>query len=128
LTERAGKTWGNDVLLQVQGVGAFVRVLLPIHLTGGYTITVGTWLGVHPDDLRRAWEVWWEPEYAALRFEGYLANAVPPWGEDVLARPATAGVRDENQAPYISSSEDRLLSSVLQDEWPHEPILVALDV
>jgi len=52
--ERASRTWGNDVLMQVQGVGAFVRILVPVHLTGGYTVTFGAWLGLHPDDLRRA--------------------------------------------------------------------------
>jgi hypothetical protein len=52
--DRQALTWGNDVLMQVQGVGAFVRILVPIKLTDGYTMTCGAWLGVHPDDLRHA--------------------------------------------------------------------------
>gem|GEM_PF-5983322 len=27
--ERAARTWGNDVLMQVQGIGSFVRILIP---------------------------------------------------------------------------------------------------
>jgi hypothetical protein len=29
-------------------VGAFLRALLPVQLTGGYTVTFGVWVGVHP--------------------------------------------------------------------------------
>jgi hypothetical protein len=126
--ERADRSWGNDVLLQVQGVGAFVRVLLPIHMTGGYTITVGTWLGVHPHDLRRAWKVWWRPEYAELQLDGHLANALPPWGEVLVAKPATATVQHPDEVPYVTGSSDQLVERILRSEWPHEQILAALDV
>jgi hypothetical protein len=116
------------VVLQVEGVGAFVRTLLPIHLTGGYAITVGTWLAVPPDDLRYAWEVWWDSEkYPDLRLEGFLANAVPPWGKDLLAKPATALVRNPEQVPYLTDSSDELLKRILEAEWPHEEVLDALD-
>jgi hypothetical protein len=50
-SERHSRTWGNDVLMQVKDVGSFVRVLLPVRLSGGYTVTFGTWLSVHPEDL-----------------------------------------------------------------------------
>jgi hypothetical protein len=121
--EREERTWGNDVLLQVQAVGCFVRVLLPVHLTGGYTVTFGTWLGVTPEDLRRSYEVWEQPAYMSLELEGRLANAVPPWGAAVFAKPASARVRDPNQAPYLESSPDPQLSDVLSREWPHEEVL-----
>jgi hypothetical protein len=75
--ERADRAWGNDVLMEVRDVGAFVRVLVPVRLTGGYTITYGVWLGVRAEDLRRAWEVWRTPEYTDLRLAGLLANKLP---------------------------------------------------
>jgi hypothetical protein len=40
--------------MQVPGVGAFARPLLPVHLTGEYTVTFGLWLAVHPDEMRVA--------------------------------------------------------------------------
>lgn len=126
-SERAAKTWGNDVLLQIEGLGAFVRVLLPISLRDGFAVTVGVWLGVHPDELRHAWDIWLEPEYAGLRLDGRLANRVPPWGDQVFAKPASAVVRDPHQVPYVSASEDPLVQRLLHDTWPHEEILAAMD-
>ena len=52
--------------------------LLVVRLVGGYTVTYGVWVGVHPDDLQRAFRVWWEPDYDNLRLGGGLANSVPP--------------------------------------------------
>jgi hypothetical protein len=48
------------------------------------------WAGVHPDDLQRAFRVWWEPEYEDLRLEARLANSVPLWG--LLAAPVILAV------------------------------------
>ena len=120
--DRADRTWGKDPIIQVQGVGAFVRVLLPIGLTAGYTLTVGTWLGIDPSELRSVWERWETDEYAALRLDGGLANAIPPWGKVLLAAPATATVREQTLNPYISASDDALLAQVIGAQWPHAEI------
>lgn len=111
-------------MMQVPNVGSFVRSLLPIKLTGGYTVTFGVWVAIHPDDLQRAFAVWWEPEYASLRLDGFLANVVKPWG--LLAAPVTLEVRDPEQTPYCSASSDPELSRLLADKWPHESVLAAL--
>jgi hypothetical protein len=114
----------SSVLLQVPEEGGFVRCLLPVHLTGGYRVTFGVWLAIHPDDLRRTYEVWWEDTYADLRLDGRLANGLPGWG--LLGAPATAAVRDVDHTPYLVASTDPVLARVLTDEWPHEPVLAAL--
>ena len=114
----------ESVMMQLPGVGPFVRCLLPVHLTGGYTVTFGVWLAVHPDDLQRAFRVWWEPAYADLVLDGYLANKLPVWG--LLAAPAVARVRDENQRPYVEESSDEMLARVLAEEWQHEELLASL--
>jgi hypothetical protein len=124
--EREARTWGNDVLMQVLGVGAFVRVLVPIHLTGGYTVTFGAWLGVDPDDLRKAYGVWHTDDYRDLELDGRLANMLPPWESHTLARPLRAIVRDPDVVPYAAESSDDFLQRVLTDEWPHEEILAAV--
>src|SRR4051812_39365013 len=67
----------SSVMMQVPSVGPFVRALLPVALTGGFTVTFEVWLAVHPDDLQRAFRVWWEPEYQDLVLDGWLANALP---------------------------------------------------
>ena len=111
-------------MLQVPGLGAFVRALLPINLTGGFTITFGLWIAVQPDDLQRTFREWWSPTYPALELRGWLGNAVPPWG--LLAAPVTTVVRNPDETPYCDSSADPTLSRVLAEEWPHEQVLSAL--
>jgi hypothetical protein len=113
-----------SVMMQIPGLGPFVRALLVVRLTGGYAVTYGVWAGVHPGDLQRAFRVWWEPEYENLRLEGALANSVPPWG--LLAAPVTLAVKDPEHTPYCVSSSDPMLSRVLGQEWPHKDILETL--
>jgi hypothetical protein len=128
--ERTPGTWmshadpATSVMLQVPGAGAFVRVLLPVALTGGFTVTFGLWLGVAAVDLHRAVEQWWAPTYAELLLDGHIANDVRPWG--LLARPATAVVRDPDQTPYLDSSPDPETRRVLTEQWPHDEVLGAL--
>jgi hypothetical protein len=122
--ERAARTWETEAMMQVEGVGAFVRTLLPVRLTGGHQVTFGVWLGVRPEDLQRAFREWWAPTYPELVLDGVVANHVPPWG--LFAQPARAVVRDPDEAPYLDSSADPELDRVLSDEWPHETVLAAL--
>jgi hypothetical protein len=113
----------TSVMMQVPGLGAFVRALLPVRLTGGH-ITYGVWVSIDPRDLQRAFAVWWQPEYAGLTLDGVLANALLPWG--LLAAPVSLVVRDAEQTPYCVDSPDPLLSRVLTEQWPHADIIDAL--
>ena len=129
--ERTPGTWASHedpdeaVMLQVPGLGGFVRCLLPVRLDGGHTVTFGVWAGVHPDDLRRAYDVWLDDAaYPALVVDGRLANDVKPWG--MLAAPVTLRVRDPGHTPYVTESTDPLLARVLTVEWPHDEVLAAL--
>lgn len=110
-------------MMQIPGVGPFVRALLVVRLTGGYAVTYGVWAGVHPDDLQRAFRVWWAPEYENLRLDGLLANPIPPWG--LLAAPSP-WPKDPDHTPYCVSSSDHMLSRVLGEEWPHKDVLETL--
>jgi hypothetical protein len=89
-------------------------------------VTFGTWLEVDADVLERVARLWSTPEYADLVVAGRLANAVPPWGDRLLGTPATATVLNEDHSPYITGSDDPLLSGVLSEEWPSATILSAL--
>jgi hypothetical protein len=124
--ERASRTWGNDVLMQVDEVGAFVRILVPVKLSGGYTVTYGAWVGIHPDDLRRAWEIWMDPSYAQLRFQGVLANMLPGWESETYRKPIEAAVLNVDQIPYAVDSSDDFMRRVIQAEWPHDFVLAAI--
>jgi hypothetical protein len=129
--ERTPGTWMShagareSVMMQVPGIGAFVRALLPVRLTEGHTITFGVWLAIDPAELQAIMATWWEPEYQNLRMAGWLANAVPPWG--LLTAPVQTVVRDPDHTPYCADSADPQLDRVLHDEWPHDLVLAAVD-
>ncbi|MGI8872755.1 MAG: hypothetical protein ACR2KP_00220 [Egibacteraceae bacterium] len=110
--------------MQVPDLGAFIRCLVPVQLTGGFTVTFGVWLSVHPHDLQQAFALWWEPEYRSLVLDGRLANELPVWG--LLAAHAQAHVLDENATPYVDRSTDPGLARVLTGRWPHDEVLGAL--
>lgn len=72
--------------------------------------------------------MWWRPQYSELRLDGHLADALPPWGEVLVAKAATATVQHPDEVPYLTGSSDQLVERILRAEWPHEQILTALDV
>ena len=98
--------------------------LLAVRLTGGHTVTFGVWVGVHPDDLKRAFDTWWTPEYAQLQLTGRLANALPAW--DVFGAPVSLAVTDPDATPFVVASSDEGLHQVLTSEWDHQSVLADL--
>ena len=114
----AGATARESDLLQVPGIGCFVRALLPIKLTGGHKLTYGVWIGVDPREFPSIFEAWWTPSFAHLRITGLLANAIKPWG--LLGASVEAAARQQDQAPYCERSSNSQLDRVLRDEWPHD--------
>ena len=125
--EREPRTWGNDVLMQVQQLGNFVRILVPVKLSGGYTVTYGAWLAVAPADLHHAWEVWTDKDaYPQLRLNGYLANMLPGWEDESYTKPLETAVLNPEHTPYAVDSPDEFMRRVLHDEWPHEVVLEAI--
>lgn len=115
-------TWGEDPFLAIKNVGFFVRVLLPVQLTDGFSVAIGTWLEVDDEDFRKAWQTWNFPEYAELTVEGYVANKIAPWGAfpHALVR---ATVKDLDQVPHLTSSDDPKISKILGETWPHPEVL-----
>ena len=111
-------------LLAVDGFGAFVRALVPVHLTGGHAVTFGVWIGIPFPELYRASEVWREPAYVDLSMDGLLANDLPPW--NVLGAPIHVNVLNADHTPYGVSSSDEVLSRMLTDVWDHELVLSTL--
>lgn len=94
-----------------------MRALLPVRLTGGYTLRFGVWIAIHPEDLQRTAAIWHQPEYADLKLTGYLANKIEPWG--LFATPVNLAVLNVDHTPYCVSSSDQQLEDVLTKEWPH---------
>ncbi|HMM96806.1 DUF2199 domain-containing protein [Phycicoccus sp.] len=112
------------VMMMVPNLGGFLRALFPVHLSGGDAVTFGVWVGVHPDDLKRAYDVWWDAGYPKLSVSGRLANALPGWG--LVGAAVDLEVVDPKATPYCVRSSDAELSSVLTDEWDREDVLARL--
>jgi hypothetical protein len=108
-------------MMQVPDLGAFVRALLPVHLTEGHQVTYGVWLGIHPAQLPEVYAVWHAPRYVHLQLDARLANAIKPWG--MLGAPVHAAVRQADHTPYCDSSTDPTLAAVLSEVWSHDAVL-----
>lgn len=116
-------TWGGDPFFAVKNVGFFVRVILPVQLTDGFSVEFGTWLEVRDEDFRHAWQVWNAPEYSELVLEGFVANDIEPWGRfphDLIR----AVVRDVDKVPYLDASDAPLSARILSEVKPHAEVLV----
>jgi hypothetical protein len=126
-SERREAVRGNDFLLHEQRAGWFVRCLLPISLTGGLTVTFGAWVRIDEVTFERIGTVWRSPSYRQLRFSGSFANAVQPWGPELLDAPVTVAVRDEDALPYVVVAPAApLLSSLVTDTWDRDRVLSSL--
>lgn len=90
----------------------FTRVLLPVH---HYEHEVCVWLETDQATQEQMGGLWDKPkEYMQLRAVGQLANSVPPWGDAVLGAEVTVATREPGQLPYIVSSTNPTLLSVLK--------------
>jgi len=111
-------TWGEDPFLAIKTIGFFVRVILPVRMDGGFAVNYGTWLEVHAETFREAWQTWNMPEYAELELEGYLANVIEPWGAFPHAL-TKATVRNTDEVPVVTSSASADIQKFLDTEWKH---------
>jgi hypothetical protein len=116
------ETWGDDPFIAIKNVGFFLRVLMPVQLTDGFSVVFGTWLEIDSEDFRTAWQTWNFPEYKELAIDGYVANRIKPW-KTFPTSLVHATVRDVDQVPYLVSSDEQVISRVLTETWPHADVL-----
>ncbi|MFD6110274.1 DUF2199 domain-containing protein [Streptomyces yangpuensis] len=114
---------GVRALLRVDGVGCFIRCLLPVRLTQDTELVLGAWVEVDEATLRRAHELWEQPGYADLSDEGTFANRVQPWGDDLLGAPVTAKVADPEELPCVVEVRHPVAARVLTRTWDRDHVL-----
>lgn len=117
---------GLRALLEADGVGCFVRCRLPLALTGGTSLVVGTWVRVGESDFGAAQRSWESFGYEELVLAGTLANAVPPFGDELLHAPVTLGVGDRDELPYVTGSDRPDVARVLETVWDRDSVLGVL--
>jgi len=118
---------GGPSFMQLDLKRFFVRALLPVRLSDGHEFHFGVWLETSEEAAKQLWTNWERPEYSAVRFNATLANAVPPWDESVLGAPCVAGIRNQDQLPYIESSTNAHLAAVMATPWPRAECEELLD-
>ncbi|MEV7709376.1 DUF2199 domain-containing protein [Streptomyces sp. NPDC088270] len=121
--EEARHRLGPSALLRVDGVGSFIRCLLPVGLTHETELVLGVWLEVDDDVLRKAHDLWEDQGYADLVFRGRLAHRIRPWGDDLLGAEFTARVADPEELPYLVMGHDPVAARVLADTWDRDQVL-----
>jgi hypothetical protein len=114
---------GLQALLEVDGHGSFIRCLLPIRLTDAMELVIGTWLRITDADLARAAQVWETPAYGDLVLQGTLANAVRPWGDDLLHAPVTVAVQNDGEIPYVTAAHSPAVTEILTNVWNRHYVL-----
>jgi hypothetical protein len=122
IREELLETWGDDPFLAIKSIGFFVRVIMPVKLTDGFSVNFGTWLEIHAEDFRKAWQTWNFSEYADLEIQGYVGNDIEPWKKFPHAL-VKAAVRELDQVPYLTASENETFAKVLGETWPHAEVL-----
>ncbi len=121
--DRAVRVRQSRMFLQSDNGDSYIRCLLLVQLTGDTVLGFGTWLQVAPDDFRRAAAIWETPQYADLTLHGVLANDILPWDGVLAAAPVRVEVRDPDQLPYVTSSDDAAITSVFSDVWDRDVVL-----
>ncbi|MFJ5828952.1 DUF2199 domain-containing protein [Streptomyces sp. NPDC093089] len=122
--EEARRTPGPDALLAVDGVGCFVRCLLPLKLAGDTELVLGTWLEVDEETLRRTAAAWYdEAAYPDLVVRGRLANAVQPWDTEVLGLEMTGRIANPDELPYLVEGHSPTAVRLLGDVWDRDHVL-----
>ncbi|MFJ4584721.1 DUF2199 domain-containing protein [Streptomyces echinatus] len=114
---------GVRALLRVDGVGCFVRCLLPVSLTQATELVMGMWLEVDDATLRRAQDLWEDPRYADLSFQGKIANRIQPWGDELVGAEVTARVGDAEELPYVVTGHGPAAARLLAETWDRDHVL-----
>ncbi|AGL20760.1 DUF2199 domain-containing protein [Actinoplanes sp. N902-109] len=120
--DRREAIWGDGTLRRDPDLGAFIRCMMPVQLTGGGTVEYSVWLRIDDNQMRKALHFWDLPEYADLTLVGTVANDVKPW-EGMLGEPARAEVRDPGTIPWLIAQPETLLHRILHDTWDRDDIL-----
>jgi hypothetical protein len=115
----ASARWLAGDLCYLTGVGGFVGCLLPVRLTGGTTVRFETWMRVSDEDHERV------RRGGAGTVSGTLANAIKPWGGDLLGAPVRAKVSGKAGRAVVGSDHPTL-SRVLTEVWDRDTVLSSL--
>jgi hypothetical protein len=110
------------------GERRFIRGLLPIRLPDGREFRYGVWLEIDEATFIEVNRSWGDPErYPRLRFGATIANAAPPWRDQLLGVAVEVGVRDQDSRPFVIASSQSWLQDLLDHGWTMTEYRAAID-
>ncbi|XZE36948.1 DUF2199 domain-containing protein [Pirellulaceae bacterium SH501] len=121
------RKWGNDDLLEVEGVGSYIRIVIKVRVKNAEPVTYRVWLEVFPEDLLRAWEIWNSPAYNLIKMKGVLANRLAGWSETILHQMLEVEVQAPNELPVAVASPHAELNKIITSEWDESVVLTAIN-
>lgn len=121
---------GTEMVLIARGIGNFIKVLLPVRLDDGRTVTYSLWVGLGAPLMEKVCDLIRAENYRNLTFEGLLANGVRPWGDTLLRAHVRVDAVSENGSWYlvVVGSDTPALAEVLAREWPADHVLGSRDL
>jgi hypothetical protein len=120
----AGVVFESRAFIVAEGFGAAARVILPIGLDTGHTVTLGVWVAPHDPDTMARTAREGGAAWVGYTFTGTLLNAVRPWPETVHTEITARGLVDGELARVVDAA-DPLLKRVLTEKWPHQDVVDA---
>jgi hypothetical protein len=128
--QRQAAVEGTEMILIAHGVGNFIKVLLPVRLDDGRTVTYSLWVGLGATLMEKVCDLIRAENYRNLTFEGLLANGVRPWGDTLLKAHVRVSAVVENGSWYlvVVGSDTPALAEVLTREWPADHVLGSRDL
>lgn len=110
------------------GERRFIRGLLPVRLEDGREFRYGVWLEIDEPTFHEVNRSWSDPErYPRLRFAATVANAAPPWRDQLLGARVDVGVRDQDSRPFVVGSAESWLQDVFDHGWTMADYRAAVD-
>lgn len=111
----------TDKLIVADGIGNFIKVLLPISLDDGRRVTYSLWVGMNGSVLEAMSQRMRTQGMAGIKIEGVLANSLHPWGDGMLK--ADAQIESKQTEPggynlFIVGSTAPELKRIIQGSWP----------
>jgi hypothetical protein len=116
----------TDAVLTTRGFGNYFRVILPVRLDDGRTVTFGVWVEIHtPDEFTRVLDYCREPEDPpSLTFQGTLSNSVAPWQGKTMGATVTSALLEPRKLPRITGGDPPVLE-VLNGSWSARDVLAS---
>jgi len=117
-------TWGDDPFLAIKDVGFYLRVLLPVKLTDGYSVNSAHGSRSILKSSTPAWEQVELPRVQGLCLRRPSGQSPGALEAHAGARHVKAKVLDVAQVPVRRRESGSSGARIITETWPHDEVLL----